>query len=347
MRRFPWRAAVAVVAAVPAVVWVLDPPPAEPPVTFLRPSATPAAAPPPAALSRYASPVRYAYQPACQDESGPCTHWNLVTAGGEHGWLPGADAGGDLSLSGDGTRAVYLRDDTYVVADLTTGTLKPLPVRHKGDPAGEPLFSLDGRHLLIQFDHLDEDDEVVPDDRLIVDIDRGAVHRLATAGEVAGWTSDGLVTVSTRRTDSLPGHVTSASFTVHSPRGETVRTFTLPGNLGAGVPSPSGRTLAALAQEITPEDVAHLGVNLVGASAGRLARTVVPRLPPGRHLTEIIRWDGEDGLVVRTRGPAGEIALHVLDLATGGTRPLGVEMADVTDPFRAPAGLSVVVGSVR
>ncbi|TMR98058.1 hypothetical protein [Nonomuraea basaltis] len=359
MRRLPWRSALAAVAVAVAVVWVIDPLalPGERPIQFLRPELPRAAsAPKPQKLSKYASPVRYAYVPACQDGSGPCANWNLVTAGGERGWLPGADAAGSLALSQDGTRAAYLRgkDERYVVADLRTGTLTPLPVRQKGGSVGEifgaqpPLFSLDGRHLLIQLDRLDKDDETVLERPMIVDIDRGAVHRLPATDRVVGWTDGGLLVVTSKRTAGLPGHVTKAKFTVYSPQGKAVRTFTLPGNLTyATVPSPSGRTLASPVHEITPYGVADFGVTLIDTSSGRPVRTIVPGLPAGWRIREIVRWDGEDALVVKSSGPYNETGHHVLDLATGGMRPIGADMSDVADLPLQPAGLGVVVANVR
>ncbi|MGN9836666.1 hypothetical protein ACTMTI_00955 [Nonomuraea sp. H19] len=360
MRRLPWRSALAAVAAALAAAWVIGPVslPGEQPIRFVRPEpATPAgaAAAKPPKLSRYASPIRYAYVPACEDGSGPCANWILVTTRGERGWLPGADAAGSLALSQDGTRAAYLRgDETYAVADLMTGTLKPLPVRQKGGSVGEifgaqaPLFSLDGRHLLIQRDHLDKNDEIVLERPVIVDIDSGTAHRLPATDRVVGWSDAGLLTVTSERTDSLPGHITSAKFTVYSPRGKAVRTFTLPGNLTYGtVPSPSGRTLASLVRELTPDSIADLGVTLTDTSSGRPVRTVVPRLPAGWRIGEILRWDGDDALVVKSRGPLDETTYHVLDLATGGLRRLGIDMAEVADLPLQPADLGVVVASVR
>lgn len=357
MRRLPWRPAFGALALAVAAAWALGPLPGERPVQFVRPASSPvASAPRPQELAKYSSPVRYAYVPACQDGSGPCVNWNLVTASGERGWLPGATAGQPLALSQDGTRAAYLRgkDETYVVADLTTGTITALPVRQEGGSVTEifgaqpPLFSLDGRHLLVQRDHLDKDEEVVLENPMIVDIERGAVHRLPRVGRVVGWTDAGLAVMTRKRTDDLPGHVTSATFTVYSPQGKAVTTYRLPGNLADGtVVSPSGRTLASLVREIAADGVDDRGIALTGTSSGEPVRSVVPRMPAGWRISEIVRWDGEDALVVRSRGPHGELAHHLLDLGTGGVRPIGVDMSGVADLVLQPAELGVVIASVR
>ncbi|MEW1838190.1 hypothetical protein AB0392_09550 [Nonomuraea angiospora] len=350
-----WWSALAAAALAVATAWVIGPAGEQPPVQFVRPEPARAVAAP-AGLGRYASPIRYAYAPACDNGSDSCGPWVLVSWGGERGGLPGTDAQGSLSLSPDGTRAAYLRtsDETYVVADLRTGAVKALPVRLKGGTVGEmfgaqvPLFSLDGRHLLIQRDHLDEDDEIVLENPMIVDLGTGAVRHLPAVGQVVGWTSAGLMTMTSRRTDSLPGHATSAAFTVWSPKGEVAGRFTLPGNLAASaMPSPSGRTTATIAREVTPDGVAGLGIVLTDTSTGRPARTVAPRLPAGRQAQAVLRWDGEDAVVVRTSGPRDETAYHVVDLATGAARQLDVRMSDVADQFLRPAELGVVLGKVR
>lgn len=356
MTRLLWRSALGAMAVAAAAAWVIGALPGERPIQF-APSepAPPAYVSTPQKLTKYASPVRYAYVPACPDESDPCADWILVTTNGERGRLPGADAGESLALSQDGTHAAYLRgeDERYVVADLRTGTLTPLPVRQKGGSVGEifgarpPIFSPDGRHLFIQREHLDKDDEIVFERPMIVDIDRRTVHVLPAVDQVVGWTGAGLVVATNKPADNLPGHVTVAAFTVYSPRGKVVRTFTLPGNLAAGLPSPSGRTLASLVREVTPDRVTTHGVALTGTSSGKTMRTVVPRLPAGRQISEIVRWDGEDALVIKTRGPYNKIGHHVLDLATGGVRPISVDMADVANRLSRPAEFGVVVGSVR
>ncbi|MEV4578705.1 hypothetical protein AB0K16_36225 [Nonomuraea jabiensis] len=160
-----WWYALAAAALALATAWVIGPTGEKPPVQFARPAPAGAVAAP-RGLSRYASPIRYAYTPACDNSSVPCGPWVLVAWNGERGGLPGTDAADSLSLSPDGTRAAYLRasDGAYAVADLRTGAVKALPVRQKDGTVGEmfgaqvPLFSLDGRHLLIQRDHLDKDD---------------------------------------------------------------------------------------------------------------------------------------------------------------------------------------------
>ncbi|MET9239391.1 hypothetical protein [Nonomuraea sp. NPDC003709] len=351
-----WWYAFAAAALAVATAWVIGPTGEQPPVQFARPEPARAVTAAPEERSRYASPIRYAYSPACENGSAPCSHWVLVAWGGERGWLPGTDAADSLSLSPDGTHAAYLRtsDDTYVVADLRTGAVKALPVRQKGGTVSEmfgaqiPLFSLDGRHLLIQRDHLDKDDETVLENPMIVDLGTGAVRHLPAVGQVVGWTSAGLMTKTTRRTNSLPGHTTSASFTVWSPKGKVVGRFTLPGNLAAGaMPSPSGRATATLAREITPDGLVGHGIVLTHTSTGRPARTVAPGLPAGWQATSVLRWDGEDAVVVQTSGPRAEMGYHVVDLATGAARRLDVRMSDVADLFLQPAELGVALGKVR
>ncbi|MEW9546887.1 hypothetical protein [Nonomuraea sp. NPDC050783] len=359
MRRLPWRSAIAVVLAILAAWWVAEPVPSPDgrPVQSVPLVARPAAPVPdrPPERARYASPIRYAFIPACDDGSGPCRNWNLVSADGERGWLPGADAASSLTLSPDGTRALYRHgeDDRYVVADLRTGRLTPLAVRDEDGSVGEifgaqpPRFSLDGRHLVLQPDHLDEDDELVLERPLIVDLGNGSVRRLPRAGRVAGWTRAGLVTVISERADDLPGHPSRARFTVYSPQGRAVRTYTLPGNLAEGTfPSPSGDLLASVLYEAADGGRTGTGVTLTGTASGRSVRTVLPRLPPGWRIRSIVRWDGEGELIVITRGPSREPAYHVLDLATGGVRRIELDLAGVANYPLQPAELSTVLAAV-
>lgn len=86
---------------------------------------------------------------------------------------------------------------------------------------------------------------------------------------------------------------------------------------------------------------------LTDTSTGRPARTVAPRLPAGRQARTVLRWDGEDAVVVRTSGPREEIAHHVVDLATGAARQLDVRMSGVADQLLRPAELGVVLRKVR
>jgi hypothetical protein len=60
-----------------------------------------------------------------------------------------------------------------------------------------------------------------------------------------------------------------------------------------------------------------------------------------------VRWEGEDALVVRSAGRWRDTAYHVLDLATGTTRPFDVRMADVVNLPLDPVALAVLIGRVR
>ncbi|MDA0636026.1 hypothetical protein OUY22_21605, partial [Nonomuraea sp. MCN248] len=298
------------------------------------------------------APVRYAYEPHCNNETDGCRHHILVSATGERWWLEGARDDAPFALSADGALAVHPSGDRYVARDLTTGTVTKLPVKAR-ESVGEifgsqaPLLSLDGRHLLVQHDDLDEDTEVVLERPMIVDIRRGTVRRLPKGERVAGWTTEGLALVTERPARDLPGHATSATYVIRSPGGRVVRRFTVPGNLAYGLPSPSARTLATLAKEITPHDVVSTGILLTGTGAGRTSRTVVPRLPEGLRPDALIRWEGEDALLVRAEDRRRRISFHVVDLATGAARDLRVAMSSVSDYVLAPAELSVLIGSVR
>ncbi|MFG6193105.1 hypothetical protein [Nonomuraea sp. JJY05] len=98
----------------------------------------------------------------------------------------------------------------------------------------------------------------------------------------------------------------------------------MPDNLAdSAMPSPSGRTTATLAREVTPDGVAGHGIVLTDTSTGRPA-------------TSILRWDGEDAVVVRTSGPRAETAYHVVDLATGAAPQLDVRMSNVADRLCGP-----------
>ncbi|MEU8247102.1 hypothetical protein [Nonomuraea sp. NPDC048916] len=328
---------------------------AEPPPQFVR-TATEQRASAPAAhklTGPTPAPIRYAYAPSCEGTDA-CDHWILVSARGERRWLPDAGDGGSLTLSPDGLRAAHWSATAgrFVVLDLKAETTRTLPVKGE-DSIGEllggrpPLLSLDGRHLLVQSDHLDKNDEVVLERPLIVDIERGTVTRLPGGETVVGWTAAGLALVRERSTDRLPGHVSTASFVIRSPRGEVIRRIVLPGNLAKDLFSPSGRTLATLAREIAPDGVVTTGVVLVGTSKGHPARTVVPRQPTGRQIAEILRWEGENALVVRTADARNNGAYHLLDPTDGAMRPIEISTPDVVDLPLNPMETALVLGSVR
>ncbi|GGO82449.1 hypothetical protein [Nonomuraea cavernae] len=351
--RSPWLYAVAALAIL-AVAWVVAPLRAEPPPRFVRPSTEqPASAPAVRELTGpVPAPIRYAYAPSCQDGDA-CRHWILVSARGERWWLPGAGDEVSLGLSADGLRVAYRSDAAggFVVRDLKTGTTRSLTVKPEAS-IGEfigvrpPLLSPDGRHLLVQNDHLDKNDEVVLERPLIVDTERGTVTRLPGGETVIGWTAAGLALVRERSTDSLPGHVSTASFVIRSPGGKAVRRTVVPGNQSRAWFSPSGRTLASLAREVTPDDLVTTGVVLVGTSKGHPTRTVTPRQPAGRRIAEILRWEDENTLVVRTAdaGDTGNTgSYHFLDLRDGATRPIEISVP-VGDDLRETAP---VLGSVR
>ncbi|MFC5815560.1 hypothetical protein [Nonomuraea harbinensis] len=348
-----WRLCVAAAAAL-AAAWLIyggGPPPVE----FLSPEPAPPATPAPAAVKLTGpapAPVRYAYEPHCNDGTDGCRHHILVSATGQQWWVEGAHDDAPFALSADGTLVVHPLGDRFVARDLTTGTVTELPIKTEesvGEIFGaqQPLLSLDGRHLLVQHDHLDEDVEVVLERPMIVDIRRGTVRRLPKGERVAGWTTEGLALVTDQPARDLPGYATSATYVIRSPGGRVVRRFTVPGNLAHGLPSPSARTLATLAKEIAPHDVVSTGILLTGTGTGKTLRTIVPRLPEGLRADALIRWEGEDALLVRAEDRHGKISYHVVDLATGAARDLRVAMAPVSDYMLAPAELSVLIGSVR
>jgi hypothetical protein len=68
--------------------------------------------------------------------------------------------------------------------------------------------------------------------------------------------------------------------------------------------------------------VDHLGVVLTDTRTGRTVRTVVPRLPPGWWIGRILSWADDGTLAVAIRGPHGEHAVRLLDLADGTARPV-------------------------
>ncbi|MBB5074939.1 hypothetical protein [Nonomuraea endophytica] len=254
------------------------------------------------------APIRYAYQPECPDQSGPCLQWHLVSTRGEQWWLPGASAQDTFVLSDDGTRATYPRGKGLVLHDLMTGEVTPLSV--KGE---EPIFSLDGRHLAAG--------------REVADLATGRVHRLN--GVARAWTSRGVITSTLKPDDHTPGQVNVTFFTVSSPEGKRLSRFTAPGDLSSdGVLSPSGRQFATLTREVTPTSVTTTSI-LISRE-----RAVTPRLPAGWTITTILRWTGEDTLLVRLRGPVNRVAYTVVDLTTGRPLPGGVE----------ERGLSTVIG---
>ncbi|MFI6899977.1 hypothetical protein ACIBKY_01890 [Nonomuraea sp. NPDC050394] len=283
-----------------------------PPMAGSMPGAT-ASLPPATELKGPApAPVRYAYQPECPGQSGPCLRWHLVSTRGEQWWLPGVSGEDTFVLSDDGTRAAYPHGGGFVLHDLMTGTVTPLRVEGEG----EPMFSLDGRHLAVG--------------REVADLATGRVHRLN--GEARGWTSSGVITSTLKPDDRTPGRVNVTVFTVSSPEGRRLRRSTSPGDLSSdGVLSPSGRQFATLMREVTPTSVTTTSILI------NRERAVTPRLPAGWTITTILRWRGEDGLLVRMRGPANRIAYHIVDLTTGRPLPGGVE----------ERGLSTVIGRLN
>ncbi|MEV3983796.1 hypothetical protein [Nonomuraea sp. NPDC049758] len=355
-RRVPWRAGVAVLVAVLAAGWVAAPLPAEPGVRFVgsqpvTPGRTAKEPAKPAKRTKYATPIRYAYAPSCD----ACAHMILVGDGAERGRLPYSFDGTMFALSRDGRRAAFLRDsdNTYVVADLRTGAVERLPVRQPRGTvtalfgAQPPLFSLDGRHVLLQPDHLTKDTDVVLEPPVIVDVARGTATRLPDRGQVAGWTSEGLVMKSGEPTRRSPGHLRSVRFAVYSPKGDLLRGYTMPGNVEWAIePSPSGRLIASRHRELTPGGVLQQGVALFDTKTGEHVRTVTPRLATGWWLAALLRWEDEDTLTVRANGPLGETAYLVLDLRTAAIRPIDVT-GEVADFMLQPAELSVVLGRVR
>ncbi|MFI9554174.1 hypothetical protein [Nonomuraea endophytica] len=280
-----------------------------PPMARSMPGATASLAPATELKGPAPAPIRYAYQPECLDQSGPCLRWHLVSTRGEQWWLPGASAQETFVLSDDGTRAAYRRGKGLVLHDLMSGKVTPLPV--KGYE--EPIFSLDGRHLAVG--------------REVADLATGRVHRLN--GVARAWTSSGVITSTLEPDDRTPGQVNVTFFTVSSPEGRRLRRFTAPGDLSSdGVLSPSGRQFATLTREVMPTSVTTTSILL------SRERAVTPRLPAGWTITTILRWTGEDTLLVRLRGPVNRIAYTIVDLTTGRPLPGGVE----------ERGLSTVIG---
>ncbi|MFB4288490.1 hypothetical protein ACBI99_12675 [Nonomuraea sp. ATR24] len=324
------RLAAVVAAAVLALAWLLTPLWSRGPVTFLRPESGQDARPVQELRGPLPAPVRYAYRPVCDEPTAACRHWTLVTTTGERWWVPGAGAGDDgITLSRDGRRLAYLRDRHLTLRDLTAGTVKRIRVRKEGYPA----FFRDGRHLLVR------------DASLIVDVERGSTRRLKGSGRVAGWTAEGVV-LATSRSSRAPGHLTAVTYTVHSPEGKEVRRAELPGNLDGAAPSPSGRALAVVPDEVTRHGRAARAVVLIDPATRAATRTVTPRLPAGWRAEEIVRWEDEDTLVIRATGPWNEDAYHVLDLATGDARRLAITVPGVTDELLNPANLIVEIGDV-
>ncbi|NUW40876.1 hypothetical protein [Nonomuraea rhodomycinica] len=354
----PWTGAAAVLVVV-AALWVSAPVWSQPHVRFVRPSADrPVSAPGPRELRCPApAPVRYAYRPVCGDGGEACEHWILVSTRGERRWLPHGFGDGPLALSRDGTRAAYWHQKKrrYAVVDLAEGatTFLPRSLPQPQDPGAggqAPLFSLDGRHLLVADERIDVDaDQVVPGPLLVVDVARGRVTRLPRGERALGWTGRGLALVTAERTGRIPGHVTSGSYVVRSPEGTLVSRAALPGGLApAAVPAPSGETLATVATELTPAGPVFRGVVLTGTRAGRPLRTVVPRLPAGWRVDRLVRWEGEDALVAEARGPHHELAYHLLGLADGSATPLGFDLPPPDSAATAvPDRTRLVVGRVR
>ncbi|MET7462511.1 hypothetical protein [Nonomuraea sp. NPDC005501] len=343
--RGPWTYGAAVLAVV-AGVWVTAPVWSQPPVRFVRPDQGPVVPTPgPRELRGPApAPVRYAYRPACDDGAETCKHWVLVSTRGERWWLPYAFGSGPLTLSRDGTRAAYWhpKQHRYVVVDLLKGTTTPLPVK-TGEPpepgrgGQEPMFSPDGRRLLVADDRDDDTGEVAPGITMIVDVAGGGVRRLPRGERALGWTDRGPALVNVKPSGRFPGHVTSGSYVVRSADGDVVSRAELPGHLATtAVPSPAGDTLATVATESTPGGPVPRGVVLTDARRERPARTVVPRLPAGWRVRAILRWESEDALLTETRGPHGEVACHLLSPADGTMTPL-----------RLDAPSPIVVGTLR
>ncbi|MDF2708580.1 MAG: hypothetical protein K0R62_4232 [Nonomuraea muscovyensis] len=328
--RSPWPYAAGVLALL-AAAWVVAPLASDGPEMIAGPPLT--AGPGPRELTGPApSPIRYAYEPTCRDDSPGCEHWILVSARGERWWLPHGLRGDVFVLSWGGTRAVHWHDKQarYVVRDLTTGITRPLPYgpgKDALDPAGYPrLLSPDGRHLLLQPGRGKRHGELSssePGGGSIVDVERGTTRRLPRGERGVAWTPTGLVLVTEKPESDSPGHITSAAYVIRSATGGAVRRFTLPGNLAhRGLPSPAADVIASPAAEVAPDGVDHLGVVLTDTRTGRTVRTVVPRLPAGWWIDRILSWADDGALAVTVRGSHHERALRLLDLADGTVRPV-------------------------
>lgn len=297
------------------------------------------------------APIQFAHQVSCREWAPMCRHWILVSERNERWWLPYGFDETPLALSRDGWLAAYHwdgKETRYVVRDLKTGETRKLPAKIESTVFGdEPLFSLDGRHLVFEQDHLDKRDEIVRDPPMIVELDSGTISRVPTSdGSPVGWTTDGFVLVKSTGADHAPGHIRTAVFTVRSPTGKLVRQFSLPGNYFTGVSiSPSGRRLAGLFKEVTPDDVRVAGITLVDTT-GKPLRTAVPRAPSGWSIEKIVRWAGEDALVLRLRTSEGRISVQSMELATGVMRPLGVESTEVPSLPLDTVEDSVIVGKI-
>lgn len=117
--RSPWPYAAGVLALL-AAAWVVMPPADEGPAMLAGPPLT--ADPGPRRLTGPApSPIRYAYEPTCRDDSPACEHRILVSARGERWWLPHALRGDAFALGGGGARVVHWHDGQ---AD---GTVRTVP----------------------------------------------------------------------------------------------------------------------------------------------------------------------------------------------------------------------------
>ncbi|WP_049560439.1 hypothetical protein [Nonomuraea sp. SBT364] len=323
------RLAAVAAAVLLAVAWVLTPLRTRELVTFLQPESA-LDAPVRELRGPLPAPVRYAYRPACEERTAGCGHWTLVTSTGERWWVPGAGADDDrIALSRDGRRLAYVRDGHLTLRDLAAGSVKRIRVRK----AGHPAFFRDGRHLLVRGAWL------------VVDAERGGTRRLKGRGRVAGWTAGGVV-LATSRSSRAPGHLTAVTYTVHSADGKAVRWAELPGNLDGATPSPSGRALAVLPDEVTRHGRAVRDVVLIDPATRAVTRTVTPRLPAGWRAEEIVRWEDEGALVLRTSGPWKEDDYQVLDLATGDARRLAITVPGVTDELLYRANLIVEIGDV-
>ncbi|MFI6501348.1 hypothetical protein [Nonomuraea typhae] len=308
-------------AVLAAAVWVVVPLWQGEDVATVPPA--PSAAGVPARLDGPApEPVRYAYAPAC-DEEPACSRWNLVSAG-RRWWLPGASAGNQLALSPDGTLAAYWLGAEHgnVLHDLTTGRIRPLPVAKDAiavDGGLPPLFSPDNRYLMMQRDQ---------DPPEVIDLARGSVRRMPYAGAVRGWSASGLVFATTEPARDLPGYVARTAFTIRTPEGRPRRALTLPGDLSAaGALSPSGRTLATLARQATPDAVATTGI----VFNGDRPRTVTPHPPPGWTVTGILRWQDERTLVAAMGDEEGRHGYATLDAETGAPGTPTILERPVTD----------------
>ncbi|WP_067129705.1 hypothetical protein [Microtetraspora malaysiensis] len=260
------------------------------------------------------APIRYAYRARClvdDTEEGRCFEWRVVTAEGRQYVIYDAgvrtDPGGNqlLAITPDGNHIAYYNTSwsDFVVID-----------RRHSVPEGGDLVEV-GQRLT-----KDTSLAISPSGRWVATGfgtgGRARPTRVRDFTSRRNWTlprrlhvlavaDDGTVT----GTVGQVGGGRPVDLVRMRPNGRVLNRMRLDGPLlapdlpVAAVASPSGRTLAVVAEVARPGRATAVRVAIVDAVAGRVRGSCLASLPPGTEVRRVHGWGGAREVVVET-GPS-------------------------------------------